>query len=58
MSDAVLIMQSIANPNAYKITDQGKVNGDVFENGSGITNQDAVTIQKYLVGMISKLPES
>ena len=57
MSDAVLIMQSIANPNAYKITDQGKVNGDVFENGSGITNQDAVTIQKYLVGMISKLPE-
>jgi hypothetical protein len=58
MSDAVLIMQSLANPNGYKITEQGKVNGDVYENGSGITNQDAVSIQKYLVGMISKLPES
>ncbi|MBP7188212.1 MAG: glycoside hydrolase family 11 protein [Ruminococcus sp.] len=58
MSDAVLIMQSLANPNGYKITERGKINGDVYENGSGITNQDAVSIQKYLVGMISKLPES
>ncbi|MDE5771552.1 MAG: cellulose 1,4-beta-cellobiosidase [Ruminococcus sp.] len=45
ISDAVLIMQSIANPDQYKISPQGKLNADVVDNGGGITNSDALAIQ-------------
>ncbi|MDE6091920.1 MAG: dockerin type I repeat-containing protein, partial [Ruminococcus sp.] len=45
ISDAVLIMQSIANPEEFKITEQGKLNGDVYNTGDGITNNDALIIQ-------------
>ena len=65
MADAVLIMQSIANPDRYgingseatHITAQGKKNGDVYENGSDITSNDALSIQKYRLKIISELPE-
>ena len=58
MSDAVLIMQSIANPEKYglkgtakeHITEEGSNKADV--DGEGITNMDALTIQKYLLGLI------
>ena len=58
LGDAVLIMQSISNPSAFQLTDQGKVNADVYQNGSGITTQDATSIQKFLLQSITKLPES
>ncbi|MDE6093037.1 MAG: DUF5620 domain-containing protein, partial [Ruminococcus sp.] len=45
ISDAVLIMQSIANPEEFTVTDQGKLNGDVIDNGKGLTNLDALAIQ-------------
>ena len=65
MADAVLIMQSIANPSKYgvsgtdkaHITAQGQKNGDVSGNGDGITNKDALAIQKYKLALINKLPE-
>ena len=47
MSDAVLIMQSIANPSKYKLTDQGSKNADM--DGDGVTNADALAIQKKLL---------
>ena len=58
MGDAVLIMQSLANPNKYQLSDQGKFNGDVYEAGGGITTNDAVTIQKYLLSLLRSFPES
>ncbi len=58
MGDVVLIMQSLANPNKYKLSGAGVYNADVSEAGGGITNTDALTIQKFLLGLISKLPES
>jgi len=58
MSDAVIIMQSLSNPSKYVLKEQGSANGDVNLNGNGITNADALAIQKYLVGSLSKLPES
>ncbi len=64
LSDAVLIMQYSANPDEYGIgklhgiTEQGAANADVYENGSGLTNSDALSIQKYKLGLIDKLPES
>ena len=63
-SDVVLIMQCLANPDKYGvgkdggITEQGMANGDVSNSGDGITNMDALAIQKYLLGLIKELPES
>ncbi len=58
MSDVVAIMQSLANPNKYKLNGSGIYNADVYEAGSGITSNDALTIQKYLLGLVKTLPES
>ena len=55
MADAVIIMQSIANPDTYKLTAQGEINADT--DGSGdITNKDALTIQQYRLNIITALP--
>ena len=56
IADSVLIMQSLANPSKYgvsgtddrHITEEGKARADV--DGEGVTNRDALTIQKYLLG--------
>ncbi len=57
MSDAVLIMQSLANPSNYKLTDQGSKNADCYNVGDGVTNADALAIQKYKLSLITELPE-
>ena len=64
MSDAVLIMQVLANPNKYglngtdptHITLQGIADGDVEGNGNGITSNDALAVQKYLLKLVKSLP--
>ena len=61
LADAILIMQSMANPNKYAeggtdsmaLTPQGRINGDI--NGDGLTSDDALTIQKFLLHLISSL---
>ena len=63
MSDAVLIMQALANPNKYglngtapvHLTERGAKNGDVEGGGNGITANDALQIQKYLLGQLPDL---
>ena len=63
MSDVVLIMQSLANPNKYGIkgsdakhmTEDGEKNSDVIGN-NGVTTDDALTIQLYLLGKYKDLP--
>ncbi|MDE6664990.1 MAG: beta-mannosidase [Ruminococcus sp.] len=45
ISDAVLIMQSIANPEEFKLTEKGKDNADVADRGNGVTAKDALAIQ-------------
>ncbi|MBR1823468.1 MAG: CotH kinase family protein [Ruminococcus sp.] len=65
LSDAVLIMQSIANPSAYgqngtnpdHITAEGARNADVTGHNDGVTNSDALAIQKYCLKLITQLPE-
>lgn len=44
INDAILVMQSIANPDKYKISEQGKANADI--DGNGITLSDALAIQE------------
>lgn len=63
MSDIVLIMQSLANPNKYDIngtdehciTLQGKANADVDLSSKGVTSNDALRIQEYLLHKIESL---
>ena len=64
LADAVLIMQALASPNVYgldgtsekHITRQGIADGDVEGGGNGITSNDALAIQKYLLKLIKSLP--
>ena len=65
LADAILIMQGLANPNKYGkngtdphcFTEQGWINADV--NGElGITTDDALTIQLYLLGKGKLTPRS
>ena len=55
MADAVFIMQTISNPDKYKLTSEGEANADV-DGSKDITNKDALTIQKYKLSIIDKLP--
>ena len=63
MADVVLVMQSLANPDKYglggtdanAITEQGLSNADVDKTVRGLTSNDALFIQKYLLGLIKEL---
>ncbi|MBD5158700.1 MAG: hypothetical protein HDT23_00370 [Ruminococcus sp.] len=52
LADAILIMQSISNPDIYELSEQGKSNADVYNTGDGITTQDALTIQQVNINLI------
>ena len=45
ISDAVAILQSIANSEKYGLSEQGAKNADVYNNGDGVTGADAATVQ-------------
>jgi hypothetical protein len=63
LADAILIMQSLANPDKYgekgsdskHLKAQGKINGDVDKSTEGLTAGDALKIQEFLLGKISSL---
>ena len=63
MSDAVLIMQALANPNKYGIkgTDEHHISelgaeiADVDKTSEGLTSNDALRIQEYLLHKITTL---
>lgn len=58
LADASSIFQSIGNPDKYALSAQGKLNGDVYNSGDGITASDAIAIQKFTAGLLSSLPEN
>ncbi len=58
IADAILIMAYAANGEAYPLTAQQLANGDVYQSGDGVGVNDAVSIQKYITKIITKLPES
>ena len=60
IADAVLVMQVTTNPDKYaqgkselSITAQGEKNADV-DGKAGLTNEDALLIQKFKLGLIKK----
>lgn len=66
LADAVLIMQSLANPNRYgvtgtdtnHITEKGIAQADVDISAKGITSNDALKIQDFLLKKITALDPS
>ena len=65
LADAVLIMQFLANPTKYgengsdpnHITAKGIANADCCNVGDGVTNKDALAIQKKMLAL-TELPET
>ena len=64
VADAVIIMQSLANPSVYGVggsdvhhmTEQGRLNADCESTGNGVTNKDALAIQEYMLHLIESIP--
>ena len=51
LNDAVLILQSLANPSKYALSVQGKLNADCFAVGDGVDAQDALAVQQFLADL-------
>ena len=58
ISDAVRILQYLANHEKYYLSDTAKKASDVFGDNDGVTAMDANSIQKYDAGVIDSLPET
>ncbi len=56
INDAVLVLQYLGNPDAYPLTVEALEYADVNNHGDGVTNSDALAIQKYVLGLIPDLP--
>lgn len=57
VNDAILVMSNSVNSVLYPISEEGKLNADVYQNGDGLGVTDAASIQKFLTKLISELPE-
>ncbi|MBR0141144.1 MAG: glycoside hydrolase, partial [Ruminococcus sp.] len=55
ISDAVAILQNLANAEKYPLTKKGKANADV-DGTAGVTGKDAAVIQLFDAGIVKKLP--
>lgn len=58
IADAVDIMSYVSNSTVYPLTPQGLINADVYANGDGLSNMDALSVQKLLANILNELPES
>ncbi len=58
LADATAILQSIANPDKYGLSEQGRKNADVCNNGDGVLISDALVIKKVYAGIytVNQLP--
>ncbi|MCR4889074.1 MAG: endo-1,4-beta-xylanase [Ruminococcus sp.] len=56
VADAVAILQFLGNKDKYALTEQAKLNADVYDPGDGVTANDALTIQKCDAGLVKELP--
>ncbi len=58
IDDVVKILCYSADSTAFPMEAAGRKNSDVYQNGDGVSVNDAVSIQKYLSQQIDSLPES
>ncbi len=54
IDDVIAILCCAADGTNFPLTPQGSINGDVYQNGDGISVNDAVEVQKYLANKIDK----
>lgn len=45
IADSTAILQSLGNPDKYRLSAQGELNADVIDNGDGVKTSDALAIQ-------------
>ncbi|MBQ6945710.1 MAG: dockerin type I repeat-containing protein [Ruminococcus sp.] len=57
IADAAAILQYIANPDKYELSENGMKAADVVGNGNGITADDAIAIQKLDAKLIEDFSE-
>ncbi|MDE6775404.1 MAG: 1,4-beta-glucanase [Ruminococcus sp.] len=55
VADATLLLQYLGNKDKYKISDQGKINGDV-DGEAGLSAVDSLSIQRFDAKQIDSLP--
>jgi len=58
ISDAAKIMSYVANTDKYSLSESQKNLADVYQRGDGISNMDALAVEKYIAQIINELPES
>lgn len=58
INDAVKIMSYVTNSDQYPLTDEEKNAADVYQRGDGMSNMDALSVQKKLAQLITELPET
>ncbi|MBQ8297844.1 MAG: Cohesin domain protein [Ruminococcus sp.] len=58
INDAVKVMSYVTNKEQYPLEPQGLINADVYQCGDGLSNMDALAIQKKAAQLITDLPES
>lgn len=58
IADAVAVMSYVANKAVYPLDEEQLDRADVSTRGDGISNLDALSIQKHLAQVVTELPES
>ena len=58
LSDALVILQYVANGSKYKLEGQALANADCCDTGDGVTAMDALSIQRLDAKIIKSLPDS
>ncbi|MBQ8296388.1 MAG: Ig-like domain-containing protein [Ruminococcus sp.] len=58
INDAVKIMSYVTDSSKYPMTEDEINSADVYQRGDGLSNMDALAVQKKLAQIIPKLPES
>ena len=56
VSDAVAVTAYVSNATKNSLSDQGIINADVQSTGNSLNANDALAIQQFSTGIITKLP--
>ncbi|MCD8187494.1 MAG: dockerin type I repeat-containing protein [Ruminococcus sp.] len=58
IDDAVKILSYVSNNEKYPLSEEQLDAADVYARGDGLSNMDALAVQKYISQVLPELPES
>lgn len=58
ISDAVEILSNVSNSEKYPLNSEQLDRADVYQRGDGLSNMDALSVQKLIAQVITSLPET